>query len=524
MLEQFQEYKMRMSLEKHIRSSSMDIFEFVSGYKNHPVLFVGTGLSLRYLDNSFTWEGLLKYIAIELYGSDEKFYDLKSTVYNQHDGSHDLMKLAETLEKEFNEIAQNDKDGKFSDINQLFYEAARQGKTLSRFKIYVKNLLTPLNYRSERREEIEIFKRVSKNISSVVTTNYDRMIEDLIQFQPLIGNEILLSNPYGSIYKIHGCVNHPEKIILTSKDYDIFFKRYELIRAQLISLFVHNPIIFLGYSVGDTNIKEILSTIYKYVEINSPEAEEIRKNFLLVEYEAGSDSLDIQDHDILINGSMIRINKVKTDDYMSIYKAIEDLSLPVSALEVRKVLDVVREIVAGGTIKVSVADDIETLKNSDKVLAIDSKENIKYLYKINNPAQFISEYFEIINTNNCEIVELLDDMVVPINQWFPAFGFSKICPELKCSTTLKRSQSDKIYAYHQNSKKDRFENFPVTSIQSILDTDQIRKTYKLDAIFHFILNDTLSLEDLKNYIDSLEDDRNSEYRKLLCLYDFKKYS
>ncbi|MFL9520945.1 hypothetical protein ACKEQJ_14775, partial [Acinetobacter baumannii] len=185
--EQFQEYKMRMSLEKHIRSGNMDIFEFVSGYKNHPVLFVGTGLSLRYLDNSFTWEGLLKHIAIELYGSDEKFYDLKSTVYNQHDGSHDLMKLAEILEKEFNEIAQNDKDGNFSDINQLFYEAARQGKTLSRFKIYVKNLLTPLNYRSERNEEIEIFKRVSKNISSVVTTNYDRMIEDLIQFQPLIG-------------------------------------------------------------------------------------------------------------------------------------------------------------------------------------------------------------------------------------------------------------------------------------------------------------------------------------------------
>lgn len=27
----------------------MDIQEFVSKYKNHPVLFVGTGFSLRYL-------------------------------------------------------------------------------------------------------------------------------------------------------------------------------------------------------------------------------------------------------------------------------------------------------------------------------------------------------------------------------------------------------------------------------------------------------------------------------------------
>ncbi|MEQ1320866.1 SIR2 family protein [Acinetobacter guillouiae] len=502
----------------------MDIFEFVSGYKNHPVLFIGTGLSLRYLRNSFTWEGLLKYVSIELYGSDEKFYDLKSTVYNAHDGSHNLMELAEILEKEFNEIAQSDRNGKFSAINQLFYEAGRNGKTLSRFKIFVKNLLTQLDYRSDKADEIESFKRLAKNISSVVTTNYDRMIEDLIQFQPLIGNEILLSNPYGSIYKIHGCVNYPEKIILTTNDYNLFFKRYELIRAQLISLFVHNPIIFLGYGVGDTNIKEILSTIYKYVEINSPEAEKIRKNFLLVEYEAGSDSLDIQDHDILINGSMIRINKVKTDDYISVYKAIEDLSLPVSALEVRKVLDVVREIVAGGTIKVSVAEDIETLKNSDKVLAIDSKENIKYLYKINNPAQLISEYFEILNTQNCDIVKLLDDMVVPSNQWFPTYGFSTICPELECAELLKKSQSDKINSYYQNSRKDRFETFCPTTIQCILDTDQIKKTYKLDAIFHFVLNDVIDLEDLKGHIESLEDDRNSEFRKLLCLYDFKKYS
>lgn len=133
--------KMNLSLKKQTRNLFMDIFEFVSGYKNHPVLFIGTGLSLRYLRNSFTWEGLLKYISIELYGSDEKFYDLKSTVYNAHDGSHNLMELAEILEKEFNEIAQSDRNGKFSAINQLFYEAGRKGKTLSRFKIFVKKLV-----------------------------------------------------------------------------------------------------------------------------------------------------------------------------------------------------------------------------------------------------------------------------------------------------------------------------------------------------------------------------------------------
>lgn len=224
------------------------------------------------------------------------------------------------------------------------------------------------------------------------------------------------------------------------------------------------------------------------------------------------------------NGSMIRINKVKTDDYVSLYRAIEELSLPVSALEVRKVLEVVREIVAGGTVKVSVADGLDTLKNSDKVLAIDSKEKVEYLYKYNNTAQLVSEYFDLIANKKDNVIILIDEMGVPSNQWFPAYGFSSICPALKCAEELKKSQADKIKDYCEKSKKERYESFKATTIDSILQTDEIRKTYKLEAIFYFVLNDIISLDDLKKYIDSFPDDRSSEYRKLLCLYDLKKYA
>ena len=51
----------------------MNIREFIGQYRNHPVLFIGAGISLRYLNNSHTWDGLLKYIAFELKGNNE-FY------------------------------------------------------------------------------------------------------------------------------------------------------------------------------------------------------------------------------------------------------------------------------------------------------------------------------------------------------------------------------------------------------------------------------------------------------------------
>lgn len=82
----------------------------------------------------------------------------------------------------------------------------------------------------------------------------------------------------------------------------------------------------------------------------------------------------------------------------------------------------------------------------------------------------------------------------------------------------------KINTYNKNSRKDRFTAFSPTTIQSILDTDQIKKTYKLDAIFHFVLNDVIDLENLKKHIENLKDDQNSEFRKLLYLYNFKKYA
>ena len=51
----------------------MNIQEFISNYHNHPVLFVGTGLSLRYLENSYSWDSLLKKVFEKCKLSFEKY-------------------------------------------------------------------------------------------------------------------------------------------------------------------------------------------------------------------------------------------------------------------------------------------------------------------------------------------------------------------------------------------------------------------------------------------------------------------
>lgn len=148
------------------------------------------------------------------------------------------------IEAEFNKALERDRNGKFKAVNDLFYEQMRSGIKLSRLKIYIAQLLSDVTMKDEVSEEISELKKVRKNISSIITTNYDTLVESIFEFNPLVGNDILLSNPYGSVYKIHGCIKDISKIIITEEDYKRFDEQYELIRAQMLSLFIHNPIIF----------------------------------------------------------------------------------------------------------------------------------------------------------------------------------------------------------------------------------------------------------------------------------------
>ena len=497
----------------------MNIKDFISGYKNHPVLFVGTGISLRYLRIAYTWDGLLKNISAELKENSEYYLDAKAAC--EENGKYCFDRVATILEEEFKKCLVEDRNGKFKCVNDRFYESMYLGKNISRIKIYISMLLSQIEFKDEMIQEIAEFKKVAKNVGSIITTNYDRFIETLFDFQPLIGNDILLSNPYGSVYKIHGCVSDPGKIIITENDYKNFEIKYELIRAQLLSIFIHNPIIFLGYNIGDDNIKSLLKTIFTYVEPNSNDAKRIRDNFLLVEYDPGSANTDTCEHDIDLEGySTIRINKIKTDDFKSIYQAISDLTLPISAMDVRKVQSVVKEIYAGGKISVSITEDLDSLSNSDKIIAIGSHKTISYQYQ--TAAETISNYFKIIDEANSQLLTLIDKYRIPSSQYFPIFGFSSICGKIECAEALKTQQREKL--------KSAMETVPPhcqtkhSSINAILADDSISESNKTNAILWSILNDMLPLDEVEAFLRKKTNDNTTPFRKLVCAYDLKRYA
>lgn len=513
----------------------MRIERFINNFQNHPILFIGTGMSLRYLENSFSWEHLLYYISEKVSENTYHFQDLKNKTYSKKNKSYDYPKLASYLEKELDQVSEYkpgiNRPDYINEINKIYYKKMQEGVQTSRIKIFISQILNNLNYRQSMQYEINQLKKARKNIACIITTNYDNLIEDIFNFKPLIGNNILLSNPYGSVYKIHGSVGNPDSIVINKDDYEEFNEKYELIKAQLISLFIHNPIIFLGYSISDNNIKGILETIFSYVDYEDELSEKIRSNFLLVEYKEGSKNDEVTEHDVNINDTVIRINKLMTDDYIKLYDSLADLRLPISAMEIRKVRNIVGDIYKGGSSKdipaVRITEDIEELENSDKVLAIGTEKTINYEFR--TIPEMILEYFQIIEENNFQILDTIDKQTISKNQYFPVFAFSQINNNIEKSKKLKENQLKKIKQIKSRINNNCKKKF--SEIEKILELYE-SPARQDDCIIWNVIERNISIEEFKEYIQAYEKLRNlgraqllksSQYKKLICVYDYLQY-
>ena len=112
----------------------------------------------EYLSNSYSWDGLLKKICFDLKGNDEYYYDIKSNHYENGKDKYD--EIATDIEKEFNYILVKDRNGKFKDINDLFYENMQKGVNISRFKLYIADIFKCLEYKNN--SELVELKKVRK--------------------------------------------------------------------------------------------------------------------------------------------------------------------------------------------------------------------------------------------------------------------------------------------------------------------------------------------------------------------------
>ncbi|MCO8261752.1 SIR2 family protein [Pseudomonas asiatica] len=100
------------------------------------------------------------------------------------------------------------------------------------------------------------------NSVDVVTTNYDKLLEQLAgngchSLAP--GLPVPRSDARVRVYHVHGSIDSPQNMVVTSEDYFKFINGESYFSRKLSTVLHENTVVILGYSLGDTNLKAIIN-------------------------------------------------------------------------------------------------------------------------------------------------------------------------------------------------------------------------------------------------------------------------
>lgn len=300
-----------------------------------PVLFVGSGLSRRYLGLE-SWRALLERFAAPL---PQPFQYYFSTA----DG--DLPRTASLMADAFHEIWWT--SDQFKEQRSLHAEegSTRQSALKSAISDYVLMQSDRSPDNDLLKQELSIFGQAV--IDGIITTNWDLLIERLFpEYRVFVGQEdVLFGNPQGigEIYKIHGTCIEPNTLVLTTEDYSQFDDRNPYLAAKLLATFVEHPVLFLGYSISDPNVLSLLSAIARCLTRSN--VRQLQDRLIFVEYSPDSARETLDAVPLVTGGLTLPATSVRVGDFLGVFEGLTRVRRKFPARLLRQLKEHVYELV-----------------------------------------------------------------------------------------------------------------------------------------------------------------------------------
>ena len=339
-----------------------DFGDHLRKFPTSPFLFIGSGLSRRYLRLP-TWKSLLETIC-------DKLKLPKPFEYYYSNAQQTFPMIASLIGKDFNDMWWTSDE--YLESRHKYQSLAKSPWSPIKFEIskFIESYgMEATDVSDEFDKEIALLKKAV--IDGVITTNWDMLIESLFpDFVSFIGQEQLMFSEIfavGELYKIHGSVTDPETLILTKDDYDEFHDRYSYLAAKLLTIFVEHPIVFLGYSLDDYNVQLLLKAILKC--LSKEKVERLRDRLIFCQWNPMAKKTEMTDSTILISETLIPIKLISMSTFTDVYSVLADNKkrLPVKVL--RQMKGMVHDFVKSSDPKsrVFVSDDLDALESAHDV-------------------------------------------------------------------------------------------------------------------------------------------------------------
>lgn len=105
---------------------------------------------------------------------------------------------------------------------------------------------------------------------TICTTNFDFLLEEEMNalHRPIstvvTEDRLTINTPDESrILKLHGDFNHPDRMIITEHDYDMYLENNPIFATYISNLFINNTMLLIGYSLDDSDFRSLWQIINK---------------------------------------------------------------------------------------------------------------------------------------------------------------------------------------------------------------------------------------------------------------------
>lgn len=507
--------------------------ELITKMNTPPFLFIGSGLSRRYIDLP-DWKGLLK-----------KFSNnTRPFEYFLSKSEGNIPKAAKLLSKEYHKYwwSQNES-------TKLAKETSDAMASISSpLKIDIANYLKGIDIEpgiASNQNEISDLKKAS--IGGIITTNWDMLLEHLFpDYTTYIGqDELILKNPQwiAEIYKIHGCASNPQSLVLTSNDYRIFNKKSKYLASKLMTIFMEHPIIFLGYSMSDPNIISILQSLSSC--LNTEQISRLKNNLIFVNRPNPKEECGIHETLVYAYNTPIPATKIVTNNYSDIYRPLGSIKQRIPTKLLRRFREQLYALTT-------------TLDSSEKLKVVDidkltDRDEIEFVVGIDLRVQekgtiasrgYSSLGYDDIakdilhNNQNLEANEILSQTIPELakkSKYIPVFKYLR-----ECGISSKAQYEESIYnnedirkIFDTNLSEFKSKNYAATfaNIKNKTMSGLIKACeedpFKIAFLIPFLETSKIKIDELKKFLVDNEgvftSEKNSNkrtpFRKLLAYYD-----
>ena len=355
------------------------------GFRKPPILLMGLGISRRYAKDAPCWRDLLIRVA-ERCGIDDTVPF--ENIAEKNVGKEALFPrlaadIQEDLDKRLASGAVRAQDI-FSEQELEWYRSRRAEAV----KIMAASECSriELDPDSPYAEEIGCIRKLPDIVPCVITTNYDKIIDEglfenrLKVYSKVPDYYLSGSQGIGEVFKIHGTCDDPSSLVLTDSDYSEFRDRAKIVSAKLLSMLCDYPMLIIGYSIKDPDVTEILINLM--CSLDDEKIKELQNNIFCIDYDPCVEGFVPAIREIREGGREMAIPAYRTNDFATVFRELSSMEASAPPTLVRRFRQIVKNVQAseksnGERIRFVGLDDLTADDDDKLVVVITDRENAK---------------------------------------------------------------------------------------------------------------------------------------------------